>query len=188
MTSATQVMPSVSVNLDDNRRGVDLNVGQYLFVRLGQDYDLAGQRLEPACWNSAPPRATPRDSRLCCARSRQARHASLPTDSLPASGSNRHARAVARFLRQCETPVTSPARCTAMVCATLVACESNSRCRCAQGPIRMRPAHSARPGGPGEGLVSDVLAPPPAAPRCDVGPEAVHPLSAPQLSGGRSVS
>jgi hypothetical protein len=39
MTSATQVTPPVSVTLDDNRRGVDLKVGQYLSVRLGQGYD-----------------------------------------------------------------------------------------------------------------------------------------------------
>jgi hypothetical protein len=48
MAGATQVTPALSVNRNDNGRAVELNVGQYLSVRLGQDYDWRVSLSEPA--------------------------------------------------------------------------------------------------------------------------------------------
>jgi hypothetical protein len=42
------VTPSVTVNRNDNGRAVELNLGQYLAVRLGQDYDWRLSVSEPA--------------------------------------------------------------------------------------------------------------------------------------------
>ena len=83
MTSATQVMPSVSVNLDDNRRGVDLNVGQCLSVRLGQDYDWRVSVSEPGVLEFSSTASNP-EGQQALLRAVQAGETRVVADGQPA--------------------------------------------------------------------------------------------------------